>query len=166
MWQLTWTLSHLPDWIWALVLIAGFAGIIVAWILRFIPFVNTYQFPIQVISILLFLLGIYFQGVIANEAKWQSEIARLEKAVEESEQRARDLNDQLSKALADKKTAQDQKTKEIIKYIDRWKTKEILKEVQGPERVRIEEVIRYIEQCPVPKEMIDIHNRAAQGVKK
>jgi hypothetical protein len=33
--------------------------------------------------------------------------------------------------------------------------------VQGPERVRIEEVIKYIENCPVPKELINIHDAAA-----
>jgi hypothetical protein len=32
--------------------------------------------------------------------------------------------------------------------------------VEGPERVRVEEVIKYIENCPVPKEMLDIHNKA------
>jgi hypothetical protein len=38
--------------------------------------------------------------------------------------------------------------------------------------VRIEEVIKYIEKCPVPKEIIDAHNaaalmnKAAEGGKK
>jgi hypothetical protein len=52
--------------------------------------------------------------------------------------------------------------RDIIKYVDRWNTKEIVKEVEGPERIRREEVIKYIENCPVPKEMINIHNQAAE----
>ena len=54
-----------------------------------------------------------------------------------------------------------EKGKDIIKYIDKWNTKEIIKEVEGPERIKREEVIKYIENCPVPKEIIDIHNDAA-----
>ena len=40
--------------------------------------------------------------------------------------------------------------------------KEVIKEVEGPERIRREEVIKYIEQCPVPKEIIDLHNAATE----
>ena len=41
-----------------------------------------------------------------------------------------------------------QKGDDIIKYIDR-------------EIVKKEEVIKYIENCPVPKDIIDAHNAAA-----
>lgn len=160
--QITWMLSLLPDWFWTLTLILGFLGVVAAWVLKFIPFVSTYRLSIQVISVLMLLVGVYFQGVIANEAKWQAEIAKLEDAVKKSEQEAKDLNVRLEQEIAGKKTAQEQKTKEIVKYIDRWQTKEILKEVQGPERVRVEEVIKYVESCPVPKEFIEIHNEAAK----
>ena len=55
-----------------------------------------------------------------------------------------------------------EKGDEIVKYVDKIVTKEVLKEVQGPERVKIEEVIKYVENCPVPQEIIDIHNQAAK----
>jgi len=63
-----------------------------------------------------------------------------------------------------------EKGEEIIKYIDKWNTKEVM--VEGPERIKREEVIKYIENCPVPAAVIDAHNaaailnRAAQGDKK
>jgi len=166
MWQITWMLSLLPDWFWTLVLILGFLAVVAAWVLKFVPFVSTYRLPIQVGGVLALLVGVYFQGVIANEAKWQAEMTKLEEAVKKGEQQAKDLNEKLAQEMSTKKTAQEQKTKEVIKYIDRWQTKEILKEVQGPERVRVEEVIKYIENCPVPKEFIDSHNDAAKGAKK
>lgn len=166
MWQITWMLGLLPDWFWTLVLIVGVLALLAAWVLKFIPFVSTYRLPIQVGGVLALLVGVYFQGVIANETKWQAEMTRLEEAVKQGEQKAKELNDKLTEEISTKSTAQQQKTKEIVKYIDRWQTKEILKEVQGPEKVRVEEVIKYIENCPVPKEFLDAHNDAAKGVKK
>jgi len=72
MWQITWMLSFLPDWFWSLVLIAGVIGLIASWILKKIPFISNNALPIKVISIILLLVGVYFQGVIANEEKWQA----------------------------------------------------------------------------------------------
>lgn len=166
MWQITWMLSLLPDWFWTIILILGILGLLASWVLKFIPFIKTYSLPIKVGSILCLLIGVYFQGVFANEAKWQAEMQKLEAQVKEAEIKATEVNKQLEKEIADKKALAEQKNKEIVKYIDKWQTKEVLKEVQGPERVRVEEVIKYIESCPVPKEMLDIHNDAAKGVKK
>ena len=42
-----------------------------------------------------------------------------------------------------------EKGKDIIQYVDR-------------EVIKNQEIIKYIEQCPVPKEIIDIHNQAAE----
>ena len=41
------------------------------------------------------------------------------------------------------------KTEYITQYVDR-------------EVIKKEEIIKYIEKCPVPKEIIDIHNQAAE----
>ena len=60
------------------------------------------------------------------------------------------------------KTLFKEKGDTIIRYVDKFKDREVLKEVPGPERVKIEEVIKYVENCPVPKELIDIHNEATK----
>lgn len=166
MWQITWMLGFLPQWLWNALLIVGVLGLLAAWVLKFVPFVSTYRLPIQVASVLITVVSVWFLGAAANEEKWQAEIKRLEAAVKKGEEDARTLNDQLTHEIEEKKKLAEQKNKEIIKYIDRWNTREILKEVQGPERVRIEEVIKYIENCPVPKEFIDLHNQATKGNKK
>ena len=167
MWQITWMLGLLPDWFWTLVLIVGVLALLAAWVLKFVPFIGTYRLPIQVGGILALLVGVYFQGVISNEAKWQAEIARLEEAVKNGESQAKDLNVKLSTEIEEKKKVQQQKGQQIIKYIDKCQTKEILKEVQGPEKVRVEEVIKYIENCPIPTEFLDTVNEAAtKGAKK
>ena len=162
MMQITWMLGLLPDWFWTVVLIAGVLGILASWVLKFVPFVSTYRLPIQVGSIIALLVGVYFQGVIANEAKWQNEIAALQKKVDEAAVKSNETNVVVQEKVVEKTKIVKEKGQEIIKYIDKWNTKEIIKEVEGPERIRREEVIKYIENCPVPKEMIDIHNQATE----
>ena len=79
----------------------------------------------------------------------------------EAEVEGETANERLGQALEDKKTVIVEKGKEIVKYVDRFKDREVLKTVEGPERVKIEKVIEYVEKCPVPKELVDAHNQAA-----
>lgn len=147
--QIIWILSFIPDWVWTLVLIFGILGTLAAWILKFIPFVSTYRLPIQVASIIALVAGVYFQGVIANEAKWQDKIAELQKKVNEAEVKSKETNVVVQEKIVTKTKIIKENGKDIISYIDR-------------EIVKKEEIIKYIEQCPVPKEIIDLHNRAAE----
>ena len=147
--QIIWILSFIPDWVWTLVLIFGILGTLAAWILKFIPFVSTYRLPIQVASIIALVAGVYFQGVIANEAKWQDKIAELQKKVNEAEVKSKETNIVVQEKIVTKTKIIKEKGKDIVSYIDR-------------EVVKKEEIIKYIEQCPVPKEIIDLHNQAAE----
>ena len=90
--QIIWILSFIPDWVWTLVLIFGILGILASWVLKFIPFISTYRLPIQVASIIALVVGVYFQGVIANEAKWQGKIAELQQKVAEAEIKSKETN--------------------------------------------------------------------------
>ena len=144
-----WILSFIPDWVWTLVLIVGILGTLAAWVLKFIPFVSTYRLPIQVASIIALVAGVYFQGVIANEAKWQDKIAELQKKVNEAEVKSKETNIVIQEKIVTNTKIIKEKGKDIVSYIDR-------------EIVKKEEIIKYIEQCPVPKEIINLHNQAAE----
>jgi hypothetical protein len=130
-----------------LVLISGIVGTLATWVLKFIPFVSTYRLPIQVASIIALVAGVYFQGVIANEAKWQDKIADLQKQIVEAETKSKETNVVVQEKIVTKTKVIKEKGKDIINYVDR-------------EVVKKEEIIKYIEQCPVPKEIIDLHNQA------
>lgn len=147
--QITWMLSLIPDWFWTLVLISGIAGTLVTWVLKFIPFVANYRLPIQVASIIALVVGVYFQGVIANEEKWKNEIAEMQKKVDEANAQAAVTTRAIETKVEVQTKVVREKGKDIIKYVDR-------------EVVKKEEIIKYIEQCPVPKEIIDIHNAATE----
>ena len=146
--QIIWILSFIPDWFWTLVLIFGILGTLASWVLKFIPFISTYRLPIQVASIIALVVGVYFQGVIANEAKWQDKVAELQQKVAEAEVKSKETNIVVQEKSVTKTKVIKEKGKDIVNYIDR-------------EVVKKEEIIKYIEQCPVPKEIIDLHNQAA-----
>lgn len=160
--QIIWMINFLPDLLWTLVVLSGILAIFASYFLGKLPFVAQYKLPLRVGGVVALLIGIYAQGIIANEAIWQARVEDLKKQVATAEESAKNANTELKTAIDDKRKLEQQKNKEVVKYIDKWKTKEILKEVSGPERVRVEEVIKYIENCPVPKELLDIHNKGAE----
>lgn len=145
--QIIWMLSLIPDWFWTLVLISGIVGTLATWVLKFIPFVSNYRLPIQVASIIALIVGVYFQGVIANEEKWKNEIAEMQKKVDEANAQAALTTRAIETKVEVQTKVIREKGKNIIQYVDR-------------EVVKKEEIIKYIEQCPVPKEIIDLHNQA------
>jgi hypothetical protein len=156
-----WIISVLPEWVFHVIFSVGLLGIIAGFVLGFIPLIKKYKLPIQVISLLVFSLGLYLEGGLADYKEWDAKVKELEKQVAISEEKAKTKNVEIQEKVVTQTKIVKEKGKDIVKYIDRWNTKEVIKEVEGPERVRREEVIKYIENCPVPKEMIDIHNNAA-----
>ncbi len=115
----------------------------------------------QIVSALLLTAGIYFKGGYTTEMMWRDRVKELEAKVAAAETESKQENVVVQEKIVKQKEFIKGKTEYITKYIDKLETKEIVKEVPGPERVRIEEVIKYIENCPVPKELVDIHNDAA-----
>jgi hypothetical protein len=164
-------LHLLPDallmYIVNLVLIAGVISFILAFfvlhkILNKIPGLSKYALAFQIVSAVLLAAGIYFKGGYTTEMMWRDQVKELEIKVAAAEAESKKENVVVQEKIVQQKEYIKGKTEYITKYIDKLETKEIVKEVQGPERVRIEEVVKYIENCPVPKELVDIHDAAAK----
>lgn len=156
-----WILSILPDAAIHIIFGLGILGTIAGFVLGFIPFIKTYKLPIQVISLLVLVFGVYLEGGLADYKEWELKVKEMEAKVAQAEAKSSEKNVEIQEKIVEKTMIVKEKGRDIIKYIDKWNTKEVIKEVEGPERVKREEVIKYIENCPVPKEMIDIHNQAA-----
>lgn len=165
-------INWIPSWIFPLIIFAGIIGYIASFILTFIPVVNLYSTVIRIVSIIITSIGIwftaYYSGEKANEAKWQENIKQAEEKIIQAEKESKELNEKLRIKQSEYDQLRTEKNKTIIKYLDKWNTKEIPVEIQGPERIKIEKVIEYIEKCPIPKELLDAHNAAAknQGMTK
>jgi hypothetical protein len=162
MWQFQWMLGLIPEWVWTTLLVGSVIGILSAWLLKRIPFVSQYRFPIQAVSVASLLVSIWFISANSTNAVWEAKVKDLEAKVKLAEEQSTEKNVEIQEKVVTQTKVIKEKGQDIIKYVDRWNTKEVIKEVEGPERIRREEVIKYIENCPVPKEMIDIHNQATE----
>lgn len=148
MWQLSWMFSLLPDWIWHLILIASMLGLVIAQFIKFIPFINEYKFPIQIVSVLLLLLSMWMEGSISNEEKWQARVKELEAKVAVSEAKSAEANVQIQTVVVEKIVETKKRGKKIVKYINRVVTKD-------------KEVVKFVENCPIPQIIVKTHNAAA-----
>jgi hypothetical protein len=79
---------------------------------------------------------------------WRDKVAKLEEQVKIAEQKSQETNTVVEQKIVEKTKVIKGKTEYITRYLDR-------------EVIKNQEIIKYIEQCPVPKEIIDIHNQAA-----
>ena len=163
-----WLLHLLPDWFFfALFVLSGllFAA---TYFLKYIPIpaLYLYRTPIQIGSALIIFFSTFMMGVMYNENSWLQRAKEMEQKVAEAENKSKEVTVAVEEKIVEKTKIVKEKGRDIIQYIDRWNTKEVIKEVEGPERIRREEVIKYIENCPVPKEILDIHNQAAGLDKK
>ena len=149
MWQFQWMLGLVPDWLWTTLLVGSVVGLLAAWFLKRIPFVSQYRFPIQAVSFVSLLASIWFISANSTNAVWEAKIKDLEDKVKIAEEAANTKNVEIQEKIVTKTTVIKEKGKTQIEYVDRVITQD-------------KEIIKYIEQCPVPKVIIDAHNAAAE----
>jgi hypothetical protein len=149
-----WILSILPDAAIHIIFGLGILGTIAGFVLGFIPFVKTYQFAIQICSIVVLVFGVYLEGGLADYKEWELRVKEMEAKMAQSQVDSANKNIEIQEKIVEKTKVIREKGRDIIQYID----KEIVKK---------EEVIKYVENCPVPKDVIDTLNKAAEkGDKK
>ena len=143
-----WILSFLPEWVFHVILLAGLFGIIAGFLLGFIPFINQYKLVIQIISLLVFSLGLYLEGGLADNKEWQARVAEMQVKVAQAEAKSSEANVQIVTKIVKKTKVVHEKGDAIVSYIDR-------------EVVKNNEVIKFVENCPIPDIIIKTHNAAA-----
>lgn len=139
-----WLLNYLPDWFFNAVAILGVAGLLASHFLKYVSFVILYRVPLQIISIILTVVGVWFSGAHSNELRWKAKVKELENLVFLAEERARNTNARI----------------EYV-FIDRVKT---VKDVQVILQEKIVTVAQQIDSvCTVTPDTIDIHNAAVKN---
>jgi hypothetical protein len=141
-----WILEWLPDFVFHLIVIAGVLGLLAAQFFTFLPFVSQYTTPIRIVSVILLVVGIWFEGGISNEAKWQARVTELQMKVAEAEKQSAKQNTVIVEKIVTKTQVIKEKGENVIKYIDR-------------------ELVKYDNQCVIPDEFVKAHNDAAGSVK-
>lgn len=137
-----WILKWLPDFVFYLILLAGLAGIVASYILKFVPFVSLYRTPIQWAAGIATAFGLYMTGAISDNNAWLARVADLERQAAAAEIRSKDENIKIITQVVTKREYYRTRGNDIVQYVDR-------------------EVAKYDDTCPVPKEVVKAHNDAA-----
>lgn len=140
------SMTDIPEGVYHSLIIIGSIGIVASFFVKFIPFIYRYLVPLQIFSILLLVIGIYYSGATANEAKWQAEVKKLKNDVLMAEERARSISSKI----------------EYV-FIDRVQQ---VKDVQVVVQEKLRDISVSIDsQCKVTPEAIELVNSAAKNVK-
>jgi c-di-AMP phosphodiesterase-like protein len=92
----------MPDWFYHLLLIFSILAIASTYIIKFIPFINQYSFPIRIVGAVLFVFSVWMEGGIVNESKWQARVQELEAKIAEAEKKALETNVTIETVYVDK----------------------------------------------------------------
>lgn len=143
-----WILEWLPSWIFYVILLLGLIGFLVTYLLKFIPIpaIYMYKTPIQLVSVVLIVFGVYMSGSIANNEAWEAKVKEVEAKLAEAEaQGARETVKIVEKVVVQEKIVRERGAN-TVQYIDR-------------------EVVKYDNKCEIPAPFVEAHNKAAGGGK-
>jgi type VI protein secretion system component VasK len=139
-----WILQLLPDsvilWFVNILLLAGILLTIAGWFAHRIPLIYQYQLPFKIVGVLLLVLGVYFRGGYAIEMEWRERVTELEQKLKLAEAESAQVNEVIKEKIVTKTQVIREKGETIIQRV------EVLKDTT----------------CPVPQEVIDVHNEAAR----
>ena len=149
MWQISYMFSLIPDsffiWITYLLFGVGLTLYVASKLVAWMPFINRYKLPAEILGVILLVLGSYFYGGYATEKVWRERVKELEDKVAKAEAESKQVNEVIKEKIVTK-------VKEIKIFQDR--IKEVI--------VEKEKIIDA--QCKVPQEALDILNESAKGV--
>jgi hypothetical protein len=131
----------------------GVLGVIAGFVLGFIPTIKPYKLSIQIIALIVLTFGVYLQGALEDTKIWKQKVLELEVKIKESEAKSAEANTQIQERVVTKTEVVKEKAREIIKYIDR-------------DVVKKEEVIKFVERCSLPQDIVDAHNKAIDELNK
>ena len=137
-----WLLAFLPEWIIHSFLGVGIVGLLVAFFVQRIPFVQTYGYLIKIVSALVLVIGLFLQGALSYKHSTALAVAQLEKKLAEAEAKSQKTNVEIVEKIVKDTEVVRLKGKTVTQYVDR-------------------EIVKYDNKCELPPEVIRAHNAAA-----
>jgi hypothetical protein len=145
MWQIEWMISLLPTWVFHFIVATGVGLILASWILRRIPFINQYNFPVHLIGILLTIVGIYYEGGRGTQAAWEARVKDMETKVQVAEAKSKEVNTVIETRVVEKVKIVKEKTNA---------NKKIIQEVAGAQLDA---------KCELPESTVVLVNSASRN---
>jgi len=139
-----WILKFLPDWIFYGIFLVGVIGFAATYLFKYIPipFLYVYRKPIQIGSVLAIIFGTFMSGAIYDNEAWEARVKEMEAKVAKAEQQSKQENEKINDKVEKVKEKIVQKQVVVKQYIDR-------------------EIVKYDNTCVIPKEFVEVHNKAA-----
>ena len=139
-----WILKWLPDWIFYAIFLVGLIGYAATYLFKYIPvpFIFVYRKPIQIFSVLAIIFGTFMSGAIYDNEAWLDRVKEMEAKVAKAEEESKAANEKINDKTEKVREKIVQKQVLVKQYIDR-------------------EVTKYDNTCVIPKEFVEIHNKAA-----
>ena len=113
--------------------------------MKWVPFFNAYKTLSQLIGVILIAGSLYLLGGYGVEMSWRAKVAELESKLEEAKKESAKVNTVVETKVVTKTKIIKEKADTIVQYVD-----------------RVKEITKFDETCPIPKEVIDVHNEAAR----
>jgi thiol:disulfide interchange protein len=143
-------LHFLPDWLLSavvnVVLISGVVLTVISFFTSWIPFINAYRVPVQVVGTILLTAGVYFKGGEVTEMMWRERTNELQQKVNVAQEKSLEATQRLDEEI--------KKSKMIIKENTR-----IIKQTIADNAKQLDA------ECRVSDLAISIHNDAASNKK-
>lgn len=93
-------IDFLPVWVFHVAAVVGILGLVAGFLLSNIPFIKTHGQTIQISAIILTVAAVWFEGGLANDARWQRRVLELEIKIANAQAEAANLNAQLAQQIA------------------------------------------------------------------
>jgi len=113
-------LDIVPNFVFHLIVIIGILGVIVSEFFRFLPFINLYSIPIKIISIILLVIGVWFEGTINSNESWKQKVSELEIKIANAAVISAEANLKIQENLNEKTEVITNKKNETIKEITKY----------------------------------------------
>lgn len=117
--------------------------------LRMIPAIAGYYKVLQIISLVILCAGIYVKGGYTTEKIWRDKVEEVEKKLKIAEAKSGEVKVVIQEKVVYKNKVVREKAEEIIRFVDR-------------EVIKKEEVVKFLEVCPIPVDIIKLHNEATK----
>jgi len=143
-----WILQWIPNWFFYALLIIGLLGFFATYLIKFIPIpaIYIYRTPIQIVSIILVVIGVYMAGSIANNESWLAKVNEVKAKLAEAEAKGVKETIKVVEKVVYKERIVKERGQNIVQYIDR-------------------EVVKFDNKCEIPPTFIDAHNQATENIK-
>lgn len=144
-----WILQFIPSWIFYVMVLVGMAGFAATYLLKFLPIPALYMYKtgIRYASIATIFVFTFLSGAVYDNDVWLERVKELEAKIAIAEQQSKEVNDDINKKVEEDTVKIVEKQVVLKQYVDR-------------------EIVKYNDNCVVPKEFIDVVNKSTDDVRK